>query len=142
MARIFGLASAVLMRNAVVKSNIKKAECYRIHSTLLHKAEKFEARRIRNEDLMAKGEVHGRSTFFFFYISTKNLQYILLNNTTYKLLYPTTTTIPFGAKTTSTSWLQITGNTNIALHVTTRKTKIAQELHVTNCTGKKRETFT
>ena len=75
---------------------------------------------------------------FFFYISTKNLQYILLNNTTYKLLYPTTTTIPFGAKTTSTSWLQITGNTNIELHVTTRKTKIAQELHVTNCTGKKK----
>ena len=77
--------------------------------------------------------------FFFFYISTKNLQYILLNNTTYNLLYPTTTTIPFGAKTTSTSWLQITANTNIALHVTTRKTKIAQELHVTNCTGKKKE---
>ena len=76
--------------------------------------------------------------FFFYYISTKNLQYILLNNTTYRLLYPTTTTIPFGAKTTSTSWLQITANTNIALHVTTRKTKIAQELHVTNCTGKKK----
>ena len=34
---------------------------------------------------------------FFFYPS-KNLQYILLNNTTYKLLYPTTRTIPFGAK--------------------------------------------
>ena len=35
---------------------------------------------------------------FFFYIPTKNLQYILLNYTTYKILYPTTRTKPFGAK--------------------------------------------
>ena len=35
--------------------------------------------------------------FFFFYIQSKKLQYILLNYTTYKLLYPTTNTIPFGA---------------------------------------------
>ena len=34
----------------------------------------------------------------FFYIQSKQLQYILLNYTTYKILYPTTSTIPFGAR--------------------------------------------
>ena len=34
----------------------------------------------------------------FFIYQAKNLQYILPNNTTYKILYPTTKTIPFGAK--------------------------------------------
>ena len=37
-------------------------------------------------------------TIFFFIHQAKNLQYILPNNTTYKILYPTTKTIPFGAK--------------------------------------------
>ena len=40
--------------------------------------------------------------FFFFYIQSKQLQYILLNYTTYKKLYPTTSTIPCEAKTMTT----------------------------------------
>ena len=55
----------------------------------------------------------------FFYIQSKQLLYILLNYTSYKKLYPTTSTIPCGAKTMTTSWQRKTGNTNIALHVTT-----------------------
>ena len=42
-----------------------------------------------------------RHVIFFFNIymyQAKNLQYILPNNTTYKILYPTTKTIPFRAK--------------------------------------------
>ena len=54
----------------------------------------------------------------FFYIQCKQLQYILLNYTTYKKLYPTTSTIPYGATTMTTSWQHKTGNTDIALHVT------------------------
>ena len=34
----------------------------------------------------------------FLYIQSNPLQYILLNYTTYKILYPTTDIIPFGAK--------------------------------------------
>ena len=37
--------------------------------------------------------------YVFLYIyQAKNLQYMLPSNTTYKKLYPTTKTIPFGAK--------------------------------------------
>ena len=38
----------------------------------------------------------------FFYIQSKKLQYILLNYTTYKILYPTTSTIPLEQKTMTT----------------------------------------
>ena len=53
----------------------------------------------------------------FSYIPTKNLQYILLNNTTYKILYSTTTTLPFGAK--NSVYLMATNNRKHK-HSTTR----------------------
>ena len=34
----------------------------------------------------------------YFLYPAKNLEYVLPNNTTYKILYPTTKTIPFGVK--------------------------------------------
>ena len=44
-------------------------------------------------------QIDSRSKEVFFYIyPAKNLQYILPNNTTYKILYATTKTIPFGTK--------------------------------------------
>ena len=60
---------------------------------------------------------------FFFYIQSKKLQHILLNYTTYKKLYSTTNTIPFGAKNYDYRMVTSnkTENSNIALHVTTRR---------------------
>ena len=55
--------------------------------------------------------------FFTFNLNSYNTNYLITLLT--KKLYPTTSTIPCGAKTINTSWQHKTGNTNIALHVTT-----------------------
>ena len=68
-------------------------------------------------------------TFFTFQLKTYNRYYLITLLTKYYTLLLQQYYLE--RKTTSTSWPQGTGNTNIALHVTTWKTKIAQKLHVT-----------
>ena len=77
-----------------------------------------------------------RYFILFFYIPTKNLQYILLNTLLTKYYTLLLQQYHLERKTTTTAWLQITENTTIALHVTRNyKLLITRNYH----TGKKKK---